>query len=220
MDLIAILKIIGIDILLSGDNAVVIALAARGLPRQQQRLAVGFGTFGAVAMRIALALVAAALLQVAGLKLLGAALLLWIAVKLLLPQDDDRTHIDGSSRLRMAVWTIMSADLAMSLDNVVAVAAVANGSAPLLIFGLAVSIPLVVLASTFLMRLMERFPIVITGGAALLGFVALEMAVSDAIAAPVVASVPWLSTALPLAGAVTVVMVAQLVSALRRGNAA
>lgn len=175
---IPLLKIIWINIVLSGDNAVVIALAARSLPPRQQKLAVAWGSGAAVAMRIVLTLFAVALLQLAYLKLIGAVLLLWIGVQLLLPEEGEE-NIDGHENLLAAIKTILIADLVMSLDNVIAVAAAAGDSVTLLVLGLGISIPLVIFGSTLLMKVMERFPIIITAGGALLGFVAGEMAVSD-----------------------------------------
>ena len=175
---IPLLKIIWINIVLSGDNAVVIALAARSLPPRQQTLAVAWGSGAAVAMRIVLTLFAVALLQLPYLKLIGAALLLWIGVQLLLPEEGE-DNIDGHENMLAAIKTILIADLVMSLDNVIAVAAAAGDSVTLLILGLGISIPLVIFGSTLLMKVMERFPVIITLGGALLGFVAGEMAVSD-----------------------------------------
>jgi YjbE family integral membrane protein len=175
---IPLLKIIWINIVLSGDNAVVIALAARSLPRRQQMMAVGWGSGAAVALRIVLTLFAVALLQLPYLKLLGAVLLLWIGVQLLLPEEGE-ANIDGHENMLAAIKTILIADLVMSLDNVIAVAAAAGDSITLLILGLGISIPLVIFGSTLLMKVMERFPIIVTAGGALLGFVSGEMAVSD-----------------------------------------
>ena len=175
---IPLLKIVWINIVLSGDNAVVIALAARSLPPKQQKLAVAWGSGAAVAMRIVLTIFAVALLQLPYLKLIGAVLLLWIGVQLLLPEEGEE-NIDGHENLFAAIKTILIADLVMSLDNVIAVAAAAGDSLTLLILGLGISIPLVIFGSTLLMKVMERFPIIITAGGALLGFVAGEMAVSD-----------------------------------------
>jgi YjbE family integral membrane protein len=175
---IPLLQIIWINIVLSGDNAVVIALAARSLPPRQQRLAVAWGSGAAVAMRIILTLFAMALLRLPYVKLVGAALLLWIGVKLLLP-DEDGGDVDGHKGLLAAVKTVLIADLVMSLDNVIALAAVAGDSVSLLVLGLAISIPLVIFGSTLLLKVMERFPIVIAVGGALLGFVAGGMAVDD-----------------------------------------
>jgi YjbE family integral membrane protein len=172
------LKIIWINIVLSGDNAVVIALAARSLPPRQQMMAVGWGSGAAVTMRIVLTLFAVALLQLPYLKLVGAVLLLWIGVQLLLPEEGE-ANIDSHDNVLAAIKTILIADLVMSLDNVIAVAAAAGDSVTLLILGLAISIPLVIFGSTLLMKVMERFPIIVTAGGALLGFVAGEMAVSD-----------------------------------------
>jgi YjbE family integral membrane protein len=175
---IPLLKIIWINIVLSGDNAVVIALAARSLPPKQQKQAVAWGSGAAVGMRIVLTLFAVALLQLPYLKLIGAVLLLWIGVQLLLPEEGEE-NIDGHDNLLSAIKTILIADLVMSLDNVIAVAAAAGDSVTLLVLGLGISIPMVIFGSTLLMKVMERFPIIITAGGALLGFVAGEMAVSD-----------------------------------------
>jgi YjbE family integral membrane protein len=176
---VALLQIIGVNIVLSGDNAVVIALAARSLPPAQQKKAVAWGSGAAVVMRIVLTIVAVELLRLPYLKLVGAALLLWIALQLLLPEHEGEGDAAASSSLAAAIKTILMADLVMSLDNVIAVAAAAKGSVTLLIVGLAISIPLVVFASTLLLNLMGRFPVIITIGAGLLGWVAGEMAISD-----------------------------------------
>jgi YjbE family integral membrane protein len=175
---IPLLKIIWINIVLSGDNAVVIALAARSLPRKQQKMAVFWGSGAAVALRIVLTLFAVALLQLAYLKLIGSVALLWIGVQLLLPEDGE-ANVNASENMLTAIKTILVADLVMSVDNVIAVAAAAGDSTTLLILGLAISIPLVIFGSTLLIKVMERFPIVITAGAALIGFVAGEMVVTD-----------------------------------------
>jgi YjbE family integral membrane protein len=174
------LKIIGVNIILSGDNAVVIALAARSLPAKQQRAAVLWGSGAAVAMRIVLTIFAVALLTLPWLKLVGAILLFWIGVKLLVPEDGDE-NISASDNLMAAVRTILIADLVMSIDNVIAVAAAAQGSYTLLVLGLAISIPLVIFGSTMLLHLMERWPVIITIGGGLLGFVAGEMLVTDPV---------------------------------------
>jgi YjbE family integral membrane protein len=181
---IALLKIIWVNILLSGDNAVVIALAARNLEARQQKKAIVFGSGAAIVLRVVLTLFAVQLLQLPWLKLVGALLLLWIGIQLLADTEDD-ADVHAHTSLWGAVRTILIADLVMSLDNVIAVAAAAN-SAPegirvtLLIIGLGLSIPLIIFGSTLLLKLMERFPVIITLGAALLGFVAGEMATTDA----------------------------------------
>jgi len=173
-------KIIWVNILLSGDNAVVIALAARSLPPQQQKKAIMIGSGAAIALRIVLTLVAAQLLLLPYLKLIGALLLLYIGVTLLLPEDESDDGGSGvTSSMATAVRTILIADLVMSLDNVIAVAAAANGNVPLLIIGLATSIPLVIFGSTLLLKVIERFPAIVWAGAALLGFIAGEISVTD-----------------------------------------
>ena len=183
---IGLLKIIGVNIVLSGDNAVVIALAARSLPAKQQKQAVLWGSAAAIVMRVVLTLFAIALLQLPWLKLVGSLLLFWIGIKLLIPEEDDE-DIQASDQLLAAIKTILIADLVMSLDNVIAVAAAAGGSLTLLILGLAISIPLVIFGATLLLKLMERFPVIITIGAGLIGWVAGEMLVADH------ALEPWLS---------------------------
>ena len=175
---IGLLKIIGVNIILSGDNAVVIALAARSLPPKQQKAAIFWGSGAAVVMRIILTVFAVALLTLPWLKLVGSLLLFWIGVKLLIPEEDTG-DVDASESLIAAIKTILIADLVMSIDNVIAVAAAAGGSLTLLILGLAISIPLVIFGSTLLLHLMERWPVIITIGGGLLGFVAGEMLVTD-----------------------------------------
>jgi YjbE family integral membrane protein len=168
------------DILLSGDNAVVIALAARALPAEQQRKAVIIGAGAAIAMRVLLTLVASQLLQLPWLKLVGGAMLLYIGVGLLMPEEvADESSIEAKGSMLAAVRTILLADAVMSVDNVIAVAAAAKGDTFLLILGLLISIPFVVWGSTFLLRLIERFPVIVWAGAALLGFIAGEIALAD-----------------------------------------
>jgi len=175
---VGLVKIIGVNIILSGDNAVVIALAARSLPPKQQTQAIIWGSGAAIVMRIILTLFAVALLTLPWLKIIGSVLLFWIGVKLLVPEEDD-AEIEASTQLLSAIKTILIADLVMSLDNVIAVAAAAGGSILLLILGLAISIPLVIFGATLLLKLMERFPVIITIGGALIGWVAGEMLVTD-----------------------------------------
>lgn len=211
---IALLQIIGADIVLSGDNAVVIALATRSLPPQQQRKAIFWGTFAAVAMRITLTVVAVTLLKLPALKLVGSVLLLWIAIQLLLPEAENHGEGHSIGNMGAAIRTILLADVVMSTDNIIAIAGAAKGSVLLLAIGLAVSIPLVVFTSTFLLKLMERYPVIIALGAALLGYVAGEMAVSDMLAAPwIEANAPWLHQVLPVAGAIVVVAMGKLLAA-------
>jgi YjbE family integral membrane protein len=173
-------KIIGVNVVLSGDNAVVIALAARSLPSKQQKQAILWGAGAAVVLRIILTVFAVALLTLPWLKIVGSLLLFWIGIKLLVPEEDD-ADITASDNLMVAIRTILIADLVMSLDNVIAVAAAAGGSLTLLILGLAISIPLVVFGATLLVTLMERYPVIITVGAGLIGMVAGEMLVTDTV---------------------------------------
>ncbi len=172
-------SIILANLVLSGDNAVVIALAARSLPPHQQKKAIFWGSGAAIVMRIVLTLIAVEMLKWPWLKVVGAVLLVYIGVSLL--QEDEGEGGEGheSGGMMAAIRTILVADLVMSLDNVLAVAAAAKGDTVLLIIGLAVSIPLIIFGSTLLLKVMERFPIIITLGAALLGFLAGEMLLTD-----------------------------------------
>jgi YjbE family integral membrane protein len=211
---IALLEIIGINIVLSGDNAVVIALAARSLPPKQQRQAVLGGSAAAVVMRIVLTIAAVELLRLPYLKLIGAALLLWIGIQLLLPEKDE-AHGEAAAQggMMAAIRTILIADLVMSLDNVIGVAAAAKGSVTLLVVGLLISIPIVIFGSTLLMRFMERWPVIITIGGALLGWVAGEMAITDpAVAEWVNTNAHWLHYAAPALGAALVVVIGKWIS--------
>ena len=182
---IAVGQIIMIDILLGGDNAVVIALACRKLPPKQRTQGILWGTAGAIVLRVILIFFALQLLAIPFLKLVGAILLVWIGVKLLMPEHDDgHTHIEGSDRLWGAVKTVIVADLVMSVDNVIAIAGAAETAGgdhtmPLVIFGLLVSIPIIVWGSQLVIKLMDRYPLIITLGAMLLGWIAGTMAVGD-----------------------------------------
>ncbi|MEK7820472.1 MAG: TerC family protein [Pseudomonadota bacterium] len=206
---IALLQIIGINILLSGDNAIVIALAARNLPAKQQRIAVIGGTLGAVVMRIGFTVVVVYLMSIPYLKLVGSLLLFWIAVKLLIPEEGDGSEegkFKAGSTITAAITTIMIADAVMSLDNVIGIAAAAKDDMTLIIIGLAISIPLVVYGSTIILKLMDRYPILITGGGALLGWVAGDIAVTDPVIEPYLASYPpVIHYAIAVGGAVFVV---------------
>ncbi|PLK49613.1 TerC family protein [Uliginosibacterium sp. TH139] len=183
-------QIIMIDILLGGDNAVVIALACRQLAPAQRTKGIIWGTVGAIVLRVILIFFALTLLKISFLKLIGAALLIWIGVKLLLPEgDDEHSNIQASDRLWSAVKTVIVADFVMSLDNVIAIAGAAEGAGgdhkmPLVIFGLLVSIPIIVWGSQIVIKLMERYPVVILLGAMLLGWIAGHMAVSDPVLLP------------------------------------
>ena len=187
-------QIIMIDILLGGDNAVVIALACRRLPPRQRLLGILWGTGGAIVLRVVLIFFALTLLTIPYLKLIGALLLIWIGIKLLLPEDDDKHgNLEGSERLWAAVKTVILADFVMSLDNVIAIAGAAEGAGgehkmTLVIFGLVVSIPIIVWGSQLVVKMMDRFPIVITLGGMLLGWIAGGMAVTDPALLPIVTS--------------------------------
>ena len=181
---VAVGQIILIDILLGGDNAVVIALACRGLPPKQRKMGIIYGTAGAIVLRVVLIAFALALLAVPYLKLVGGVLLLWIGVKLLLPeQEDGHTGINATDKLWGAVKTVIVADLVMSVDNVLAIAGAAENAGQhqlaLVIFGLLVSIPIIVAGSQIVLKLMDKFPIIITLGAMLLGWIAGQMAYTD-----------------------------------------
>ena len=204
--------IIVANILLSGDNAVVIAMAARSLPQQQQKKAIVYGSAAAIVMRIVLTIVAVQMLQVPYLKILGALALLWIGIQLL-NDSEEEGEVKEPGTMGAAIRTILIADLVMSIDNVIAVAAAASRAPEdyrviLLIIGLATSIPLIIIGSTLLMKIMERFPIIITLGAALLGWLAGEMFVTDpSIAAWFKANVPHAELIFGVGGALLVVAI-------------
>lgn len=179
----AVLEVIWVNIVLSGDNAVVIALACRGLPAHQRRVGMALGAGVAIVLRLIFTLLVVQLLATPFLKIAGALLLLWIAVKLVTEEGDEgEDKIKASERLWHAVRTVAIADMVMSLDNVLAIAAVAKGNTAMLVFGLAISIPLIVAGATLVMTMLARFPILVWAGAALLGWVAGDMFASD----------PWL----------------------------
>ena len=195
--------VVWVNVILSADNAVVIALAALSLPKHQQRSAIVCGAGAAVVVRIALTLVAVEMLKLPFLKLIGGLLLFWIAVKLLSPDDGD-PEIKRSDNLIEAIWIILIADLAMSVDNVLAVAAAVKGSTLVLVLGLGISIPLVIVGAAVLMKLMERFPIIVVIGAALIGAVAGELLVTDPLTIGWIgAHMPWMAIHLPLVGEIS-----------------
>ncbi len=214
---IGLIKIVWINIILSGDNAVVIALAARTLPPAQQKRAIFFGSGAAVVLRVILTVVAARLLQLSYLQIVGGLLLLWIGVQLLDGDDEASGEEKAYGSLLAAIQTILVADLVMSLDNVIAVAAAAHGSMVLLVLGLGISIPLVVFGATLMVKLMERFPAIVTLGAALIGWVAGETIVSDLVLRDVVADRPALHYMAAAMGAAFVVLAGLL---LRRRSSA
>ena len=202
---IGLVKIIWINIILSGDNAVVIALAARSLPPEQQKKAILFGSGAAVVLRIVLTVVAAKLLALPYLQIVGGLLLLWIGVQLLGDEEEDEGEGKEYGSMMTAVRTILIADLVMSLDNVIAVAAAAQGSVLLLVMGLAISIPLVIFGSTLMIKLMERFPVIVLLGAALIGWVGGETIANDAALHDYAAAHPALHYVAAALGAALVV---------------
>jgi YjbE family integral membrane protein len=230
-------QIIMIDILLGGDNAVVIALACRKLPPALRTKGIMWGTAGAIVLRVVLIFFALTLLAIPYLKIVGALLLVWIGVKLLAHDDDDaHDDIQASDKLWAAVKTVIVADLVMSVDNVIAIAGAAEGAGgdhkmPLVIFGLLVSIPIIVWGSQLVIKLMDRFPLIITIGGMLLGWIAGTMAVTDPAALPYLPTVAAAKAgALPevlnnvrygagLAGALLVLALGQWLARRKRAQA-
>jgi YjbE family integral membrane protein len=211
-----VLKIIMIDLLLSGDNAVVIALACRNLPPDQRKKGILFGVGGAIGLRVILTFFAVSLLSLPYLKLIGALLLLWIGIKLILPEEEHSAdNISADTRLLGAVKTIIIADFVMSLDNVLGVAAAAKGNVWLLVFGLLVSIPLIAWSSQLVLKLIDRFPFIIYAGGALLGYVAGEMLVGEALLESLVESRHYLHWLIPVCCA-TLVLAAGSWLAMRK----
>lgn len=211
---ISLLQIIGIDIILSGDNAIVIALACRSLPRNQQKVGIALGAGAAILLRVIFTVFIVYLLAIPYLKIVGSLLLFWIAIKLLLPEKEGHHNpIAARSNLFGAVQTIVVADAVMSLDNVIGIAAAAKGSVLLLVLGLLISIPLIVFGATLILRLIHRYPIIIVLGGALLGYIAGDVGVTDSVIADwVVHHAPALHTVAPIAGAIFVVVVGKLLA--------
>lgn len=212
---IAVLQIIAIDIVLGGDNAVVIALACRRLPEEQRRLGIFWGVLGAIILRVILIFFALNLLAVPYLKVVGACLLLWIGIKLLQPEPTGDGHeMTTSTTLIGAIKTIIVADAVMSLDNVIAVAGAAKDSMALVIFGLVFSVPIIVWGSKLVMKLMDRYPVTIVIGAALLGWIAGDMAVTDAVTIMWVnQNAAYLHWLMPILAASFVVIVGKIIAA-------
>jgi YjbE family integral membrane protein len=216
---VAAMEIIVINILLSGDNAVVIALACRNLPPKQRTLGIFWGVIGAVVLRIVLTFFAVTLLKLPYLQLLGAALLVWIGIGLINEDDDGDHDIHASDRLFSAVKTVIVADLVMSLDNVIGVAGAAKGSLILLIFGLVVSVPLVVVGSQLIMKLIERFPVFVIAGGGLLGYLAGEIGIADTAVKPWIdVNFPQLHYVAPIVGIVVVVGVGMWLTRRNKGS--
>jgi len=179
--LVAVLKIVWINILLSGDNAVVIAMVCRGLPRRQRWWGMVLGAGVAIVLRVIFTGVVATLMLLPYLKIIGGLALFYIAAKLLVPEDEDKSEIEAIEHLWRAVRIVAVADIVMSLDNVIAIAAAAQGNFALLVFGLAISIPLIVAGAALIMQLLDRFPILVWAGAALLGWIVGEVIATDSV---------------------------------------
>lgn len=209
-------QLVIIDILLSGDNAVVIALACRQLAPGQRMKGIAWGTAGAIMLRVILIAFAMSLLQLPWLKLVGAILLVWIGVRLIAPGDEGHREIHPSERLLVAVRTIIVADLVMSGDNVIAIAGAAKAAGEqhelvLVLFGLLFSVSIIVWGSTLVLKLMDRLPVVITLGGMLLGWIAGTMAYKDPVLASHVPQGDWWGRALGMGGALTVFVLAQVI---------
>ena len=218
--LFSVLEIILINILLSGDNAVVIALACRNLPDKLRRQGILWGVLGAIVLRIILTYFAMSLLNYPWLKVIGAVLLIWIGIKLIVGDENAEHEVKASDQLISAIWTILIADLVMSLDNVMAVTAAAKGNLPLIIFGLVISIPLVIYGSQIIMRLIERMPLLVPAGGGLLGYIAGDLATDDPVVAPwIESSAPMFDWLAPFVG-IAIVVIPGLWLARRRRPAA
>ena len=210
---VALFQICVINILLSGDNAVVIALACRNLPLRQQKQAFAIGAVGVIVLMTALTAFAAYLMSLPYLEVIGSVLLLWIGVKLLLGGDGEEGEGRASRGFWDAVKTIIIADIVMSLDNVLGMAGAAKGHLGMLFLGMVITIPLILFGSALIMKLMERVPVFITFGAGLLGWVAGEMAVADpALKTAIEANAHWMDFAAPVAGAAAVVIAGRMLA--------
>ncbi len=219
---IAVLQIIAIDIMLGGDNAVVIALACRKLPEEQRNKGIFWGVIGAIGLRVVMIFFALQLLAVPYLKIVGGLLLFWIGIKLMMPEHEgEHDRIEGGTTLMAAIKTIVVADAVMSLDNVIAVAGASHGSMVLVSFGILVSIPIVVWGSKLVLTLMDRFPVVITLGAALLGWIAGGMLLTDqATPEHISKGIPYANYIFASTGAVLVVIVGKWLGSRRKPRAA
>ena len=212
---IAILQIIAIDIVLGGDNAIIIALACRNLPKSQRRAGILWGTAGAIILRVTLVFFATSLMEIPGLRLIGGILLIWIGIKLLteVKTHDLEDKISQSSNLLTAIRTIIIADFVMSLDNALAITAAAKGDIVLVVFGLLLSVPIIIWGSALILRLMERFPVIITAGAGLLGWLGGGLMISDKLLAEFTAmsppAAPTLATAI---GAIFVIAIGRFLA--------
>jgi YjbE family integral membrane protein len=210
------LKILIINLVLSGDNAIVIALASRKLKEEQRKKAIAYGTLGAVVLRILLTFIVVEILKIPFLMVVGGLMLLWISYKLLVDKDD-KVDVKAGNTLFQAVQTIIVADLVMSLDNVLAVAAAAKGNFWLLVLGIALSIPIIVWGSTLILKLIERYPAIIYIGAGILAYTAGEMLISDERINKWVHLLPGSHYALPILTAVLVLALGYLMNKRAKG---
>ena len=215
---IALVQIVAIDIVLGGDNAIIIALACRNLPKKQKRLGILWGTAGAITLRVILVFFASALMTTPGLRLIGGVLLLWIGVKLLTDQAGDELEGKIAQKVSLigAIQTIIIADFVMSLDNALAIAAASKGSMFLVVFGLVVSVPIIIGGSAIILKMMERYPFIITLGAGLLGWLGGDLIANDKVSETILPGVilqsPWIAA---IAGAGVVVGVGILIATRR-----
>lgn len=207
-------QIIGVNIILSGDNAVVIALACRNLPPRYRNKAIFAGSAGAIILRVIFSIFIVELMKVDFLKLAGGLALLWIGIKLIVPEEHDGDGVKASSGLWGAIRTVVIADAVMSLDNVIAIAAAARGDMALLIIGLAVSIPLIIVGSQLILKVLVRFPVLVVAGGGLLGWIAGEVMVTDPGVQPWIdAHAHWLHTWAKVFGAVLVIGIGKTLAA-------
>ena len=215
---IALIQIVAIDIVLGGDNAIIIALACRNLPKKQKRLGILWGTAGAISLRVILVFFASALMTTPGLRLIGGILLLWIGIKLLTDQAGDELEGKIAQKVSLigAIQTIIIADFVMSLDNALAIAAASKGSMFLVVFGLVVSVPIIIGGSAIILKMMERYPIIITLGAGLLGWLGGDLIANDQVNETILPAIilqsPWIAAG---AGASIVVGVGSLIATRR-----
>ncbi|ASJ52909.1 hypothetical protein BP422_04670 [Brevibacillus formosus] len=207
----ALLSIVIIDLVLAGDNALVIGMAARNLPAHQQKQAIIWGTVGAIIIRALATLAVVWLLKIPGLLLAGGLILIWIALKLLI-QDNGHENMKASGTLGAAIWTIIVADTVMGLDNVIAVAGAAHGDFLLVVIGLIISVPIMVWGSTLILKLIEKYPIVIYIGSGVLAYTAASMVTSEKFLTPFFAAYPWVKWVFIVAVVVGVLLIGRMKS--------
>jgi YjbE family integral membrane protein len=213
--LFSVFSIVLIDLLLAGDNALVIAMAVRSLPQRQRRAALVFGAAGAVALRVALTALAARLLHIRYVQIAGGLLILWIALKVLVDASDPPDAAPAPRRMVQAIWYIVVADLTMSLDNILAIAGASGGHIGLIVFGLCLSIPFVIFAANLLASLMDRYPFLIYVGAAILGEVGGKMIMTDPFTVAWLHPSPWAQYGVEGGLAIAVVVAGRMIAKAR-----